>query len=56
MNKVLASDKWTEAEKWRISDVFQGYYGVGLDEIAEESSVNKSIFVKVGLMDEESNE
>lgn len=44
-------EKFTEDEKWRISDIFQNYYCMGIGEIAEESETCKSIFQKVGLID-----
>ena len=37
-------------EAWKISDVFQNYYCMGLAEIAEEDETCKSLFEKAGLI------
>lgn len=44
----------TEKEIYLISKIFQNYYCMGIEEIAEEDDIAKSIFIKIGLI--ESNE
>ena len=44
----------TEKEIYLISKVFQNYYHMGIEEIAEENDTAKSLFIKIGLI--ESNE
>ena len=40
----------TEREAWKISDVFQDHYCMGIGEIAEEDETCASLFRKVGLL------
>jgi hypothetical protein len=40
----------SENEIYNISKVYQNYYCMGIDEIAEEDSHAKSIFEKIGLL------
>ena len=37
-------------EAWKISSIFQNYYCMGLEEIAEEDETCKNLFEKVGLI------
>lgn len=46
----------TEREQYLVSKVFQNYYCMGIDEIAEEDETAKSLFVKIGLIDGDDNE
>lgn len=48
--------KFTENEQWLVSKIFQNYYGMGLNEIAEEDDTAKSLFIKIGLIDGDDNE
>lgn len=41
----------TGVEVWLISEVFQNYYCMGIDEIAEESETARSLFEKIGLIE-----
>ena len=41
----------TEREVYRISKVFQNYYCMGINEIAEEDETAKSLFEKIGLIE-----
>lgn len=43
----------TEREVCLISKVFQNYYCMGINEIAEEDETAKSLFEKIGLIYEE---
>lgn len=43
----------TKREVYLISKIFQNYYCMGIDEIAEEDDIAKSIFIKIGLIEEE---
>ncbi len=43
---------FTEGEKYRVSKVFQNYYCMGLYEIAEEDECCKTLFEKLGLIDQ----
>lgn len=45
--------EFTEDERWLVSKVFQNYYYTGIDEIAEEDETAKSLFEKIGLIEEE---
>jgi hypothetical protein len=50
IRKLNAINIFTEHEKYNISKVYQNYYCMGIDEIAEEDSHVKSIFEKIGLL------
>lgn len=41
----------TEMEVYKISDVFQNYYCMGIREIAEEDETCESLFRKIGLIE-----
>ena len=41
---------FTEEERNKISDVFQGYYYIGINELADEDETCKSLFQKVGIL------
>lgn len=43
----------TEFEKYNISKVYQNYYCMGIDEIAEEDETAKQVFIKCGIIEEE---
>lgn len=43
----------TEREVYLISKIFQNYYCMGIEEIAEEDAIAKSLFIKIGLIEEE---
>lgn len=45
-------DTFTDRERYDISKVYQNYYCMGIDEIAEENEIAKSIFIKIGLIEE----
>lgn len=45
-------DTFTDRERYDISEVYQNYYCMGIDEIAEENEIAKSIFIKIGLIEE----
>lgn len=49
IRKLNAIDIFTEQEKYNISKVYQNYYCTGIDEIAEEDEIAKSIFKKINL-------
>ena len=40
----------TDSERYKISDIFQDHYLMGLHDIAEEDETCKSLFQKVGLI------
>ena len=42
---------FTDSERYKLSDILQNYYCEGLEEIAEEDEILKSIMQKVGLID-----
>ena len=41
----------TEKEIYLISKIFQNYYCMGIEEIAEENDTAKSLFIKIGLIE-----
>ena len=41
---------FTEQERNKISDIFQDHYLMGINEIAEEDEVCKTLFQKVGIL------
>lgn len=41
---------FTDQERYKISDIFQDYYIMGVNEIAEEDEVCKTLFQKVGII------
>ena len=41
----------TEKEIYLILKVFQNYYCMGIEEIAEEDDTAKSLFIKIGLIE-----
>lgn len=43
----------TEREVYLISKIFQNYYCMGIEEIAEEDDIAKSLFIKIGLIEED---
>lgn len=47
---------FTENERWLVSKVFQTYYCMGINEIAEEDATAKSLFIKIGLIDGDDDE
>lgn len=44
---------FTEIEIYHISKIYQNYYCMGIDEIAEEDETAKSIFEKIGLIEKD---
>ena len=40
-------DTFTDRERYDISKVYQNYYCMGINEIAEENETAKSIFIKI---------
>jgi len=48
--------EFTENETWNIAKVYQNYYCMGIEEIAEEDPTAKSIFIKVGLLEKDEDE
>lgn len=42
---------FTDFERYKLSSILQNYYCEGLNEIAEEDEIMKSIMQKVGLID-----
>ena len=40
----------TDSERYKISDVFQDHYCMGINEIAEEDETCKTLFQKVGIL------
>lgn len=44
------SSYFTEQERNKISDIFQDYYIMGINDIAEEDEVCKTLFQKVGIL------
>ena len=51
--KVNIANYFTPSERHAVSKVFQNYYCMGLIEIAGEYEEVKSLFLKIGLLDEE---
>ena len=49
IRKLKAADMLTEQEKYNISKVYQNYYCMGINEIAEEDEIAKSIFEKLNI-------
>lgn len=41
---------FTDQERYKISDIFQDHYLMGINEIAEEDEVCKTLFQKVGIL------
>lgn len=48
--------EFTGNEIYLVSKIFQNYYHMGIDSIAEEDEVAKSLFIKLGLIEGETNE
>ncbi len=44
---------YTENERYLVSKIFQAYYGQGIYDIAEEDEIAKSLFIKLGLIEED---
>ena len=44
---------FTERERDLVSNVFQNYYYMGIDEIADENETAESLFIKLGIIDED---
>lgn len=44
------SSYFTDQERYKISDIFQDYYIMGINDIAEEDEVCKTLFQKVGIL------
>lgn len=44
------SSYFTDQERNKISDIFQDYYLMGINDIAEEDEVCKILFQKVGIL------
>jgi hypothetical protein len=47
----MKMNELTEREVYLISKVFQNYYCIGINEIAEEDETAKSLFEKIGLIE-----
>ena len=50
LEKISSVNLFNEHERDRISGIFQNYFCMGIDEIAEEDETSKSIFEKVGIL------
>ena len=44
------SSYFTDQERYKISDIFQDHYLMGINEIAEEDETCNSLFHKVGIL------
>lgn len=47
---------FTERERDLVSDIFQNYYCMSIDEIAEENETAESLFIKLGIIDGEEDD
>lgn len=47
---------FTERERDLVSDIFQNYYCMGIDEIVEENETAESLFIKLGIIDGEEDD
>lgn len=52
----LMKNDFTERERDLVSDIFQNYYCMGIDEIAEENEIAESLFIKLGIIDGEEDD
>lgn len=46
----IIKNSFTERERDLVSNVFQNYYWMDIDEIAEENGTAKSLFIKLGIL------
>ena len=52
----MMKNDFTERERDLVSDIFQNYYCMSIDEIAEENETAESLFIKLGIIDGEEDD